>query len=70
MKEIRKEKNEKRKGKFYTEEEKAEKRAKKLEQDKIREKVMWEKLRELNAKFKQIKHHSKEEEKKMSSTIL
>ena len=70
MKQIRKEKNKKRKGKFYTEEEKAEKRAKKLEQDKIREKVMWDKLNELNSKFKQIKQESKEESKKMSATIL
>ena len=31
---------------------------------------MWEKLTELNSKFKQIKDHSKEENKKMSATIL
>ena len=31
---------------------------------------MWEKLNELNAKFKKIKQHSKEEEKKMSVTII
>ena len=70
MKQIRKEKSKKRKGKSYTEEEKAEKRAKKLEQDKIREKVMWDKLNELNSKFKQIKQESKEESKKMSVAIL
>ena len=70
MKEIRKEKNKKRKGKFYSEEEKAEKRAKKLEQDKIKEKFMWDKLSELNSKFKKMKDHSKEETKKMSATIL
>ena len=70
MKEIRKEKNKKRKGKFHSEEEKAEKRSKKLEQDKIKEKFMWEKLSELNSKFKHIKQHSKEEMKKMSATIL
>ena len=70
MKEIRKEKNKKRKGKFYSEEEKAGKRAKKLEQDKIKERFMWEKLSELNSKFKQIKQHTQEENKKMSSTIL
>ena len=70
MKEIRKEKNKKCKGKFYSEEEKAEKLAKKLEQDKIKEKFMWEKLNELNSKFKQMKDHSKQETKKMSATIL
>ena len=31
---------------------------------------MWEKLTELNAKFKQIKKFEKQEEKKMSVTIL
>ena len=31
---------------------------------------MWEKLSELNAKFKQIKQFEKQEEKKMSATIL
>ena len=62
-------KNRKQKGKFYTEEEKAAKLAKKLEEDKIKEKVMWE-LTELNAKFKQIKQFEKQEEKKMSATIL
>ena len=70
MKEIRKKKNKKRKGKFYSEAEKAEKRAKKLEQDKIKEKFMWEKLSDLNSKFKQIKEHSNEENKKMSATVL
>ena len=70
MKEIRKEKDKKRKGKFYSEAEKAEKRAKKLEQDKIKEKFMWEKLSDLNSKFKQIKEHSNEENKKMSATVL
>ena len=70
MKEVRREKNRKRKGKFYTEEEKAAKLAKKLEEDKIKEKVTREKLTELNAKFKQIKQFEKQEEKKMSATIL
>ena len=41
MKEVRREKNRKRNGKFYTEEEKVAKLAKKLEEDKIKEKVMW-----------------------------
>ena len=70
MKEVRQEKNKKQKGNFYSKEEKAEKCAKKLEQDKIKEKFMWEKLSKLNSKFKQINQHSKEETKKMSSTIL
>ena len=70
MKEIQKEKNKKRKGTFYSETEKAEKRAKKLEQDKIKEKFMWEKLSKLTSKFKQIKKHEKDEIKKMSTTIL
>ena len=70
MKEVQKEKNKKWKGKFYSEAEKAEKLAKKLEQVRIKEKFMWEKLTELNSKFKQIKDHSKEENKKMSATIL
>ena len=66
MKEIHREKNRKRKGKF-TEEEKAAKTAKKLEQNKIKEKVMWGKLNELNTKFKGIKKHKKEEKKNMSA---
>ena len=70
MKEIRKEKNKKCKGKFYSEEKKAEKRAKNLEQDKIKEKFMWENLGELNSKFKQMKQHAKGETKKISLTIL
>ena len=70
MKEIRKEKNKKQNGTFYSEAEKAEKRAKKLEQDKVKKKFMWEKLSELNSKFKQIMEHEKDETKKMSATIL
>ena len=70
MKEIRKEKNKKQKGTFYSEAEKAEKHAKKLEQDKVKKKFMWEKLSELNSKFKQIMEHEKDETKKMSATIL
>ena len=31
---------------------------------------MWEKLNELNNTFKTIKQHSKEQEKKMSATVL
>ena len=70
MKEVRREKNRKWKEKFYTEEEKAAKLAKKLEEDRIKEKVMWEKINELNAKFKQIKQFKKEEEKKILAPIL
>ena len=70
MKEIRKEKNKTQNGTFYSEAEKAEKRAKKLEQDKVKKKFMWEKLSELNSKFKQIMEHEKDETKKMSATIL
>ena len=57
-------------GKFYKEEEKAAKLAKKLEENKIKKKVMWEKLTELNAKFKKIKQFKKHEEKNVSATIL
>ena len=52
-----------------SDEQKAEKRAKKIELDKIKEKQMWEKLNELNSKLKTIKQ-SKKQEKKMSATIL
>ena len=68
MKELRQEKNRKRKGK-YTEEEKAAKTSKKIELNKVKEKAMWEKLNKLNNKFKDIKKHEKEE-KKMSSFTL
>ena len=70
MKEVRREKNRKWKEKFYTEEEKAAKLAKKLEEDRRKEMVMWEKINELNAKFKQIKQFKKEEEKKILAPIL
>ena len=69
MKEIRRKKNRKRKGKF-SEEEKAAKTAKKLEQNKIKEKVMWEKLDELNKNCKDLKEHEKEEKKKMSALSI
>ena len=66
-----KEKNRKRRAaKKQTAEEKAAKQAKKLEQDKFKESEMWEKLNELNNKFKTIKQQSKKDEKKMSATIL
>ena len=63
------EKNRKRNEKF-TEEEKAAKTAKKLEQNKLKEKAMWEKLNELNTKFKNIKEHDKDEKRKMSALTV
>ena len=63
------EKNRKRNEKF-TEEEKAAKTAKKLEQNKLKEKAMWEKLNELNTKFKNIKEHEKDEKRKMSALTV
>ena len=66
MKEIRCKKIRKQKGKF-SEEEKATKTAKKREQNKTKEKVMWEKLNELNKNCKDLKEHKKEEKKKMSA---
>lgn len=69
MKEIRHEKIRKQKGKF-SEEEKATKTAKKREQNKTKEKVMWEKLNELNKNCKDLKQHEKEEKKKMSALSI
>ena len=62
-------KNKRRALEKLSDEKKAKKRAKKIELDKIKEKQMWEKLSELNSKFKTIKQ-SKKQEKKMSATIL
>ena len=41
----------------------------KLEEDKVKESEMWNRLNELNSKFKKI-NEWKKESKKMSSTIL
>ena len=49
--------------------ENAEKKAKKQEDNKLKESEMWDKLNELNSKFKTIKQ-SRKDEKKMSATIL
>ena len=43
---------------------------KKTENNKEKEKVMWEKLDALNKKFKDIKKHERAGEKKMSATIV
>ena len=49
--------------------ENAEKKAKKQEDNKLKESEMWDKVNELNSKFKTIKQ-SRKDEKKMSATIL
>ena len=54
-----KEKNRRRALEKLSDEQKAEKRAKKIELDKIKEKQMWEKLNELNSKFKTIEQSKK-----------
>ena len=41
----------------------------KLEADKLKESEMWNRLNELNSKFKKV-HKSKKESKKISSTVL
>ena len=43
---------------------------KKTADNKEKEKQMWEKLGELNKKFKDIKKHERAEDKKMSATIV
>ena len=43
---------------------------KKTENNKEKEKAMWEKLDELNKKLKDIKKHERAGEKKMSATIV
>ena len=51
------------------EKKRAEKRQLKLEDDKVKEGEMWNRLNELNTEFKKIKQ-AKKDEKKISSTIL
>ena len=51
------------------EELKIKRRKEKLEEDKVKEGEMWNRLNELNSKFKKI-NESKKESKKMSSTVL
>ena len=53
----------------HAEKERAEKRQLKLEDDKVKESEMWNRLNELNTEFKKIKQ-AKKDEKKISSTIL
>ena len=43
---------------------------KKTENNKEKEKAMWEKLNELNKKLKDIKKHERAGEKKVSATIV
>ena len=43
---------------------------KKTVENKEKEKQMWEKLGELNKKFKGIKKHERAKDKKMSATIV
>ena len=62
LKQIRREKNKKRKA--MLDEEQSDKKQKKLDDNKVIERAMWEKLDELNKKFKDIKKHEKQEEKK------
>ena len=47
-----------------SDEEQNAKKQKKLDENKAKERTMWEKLDELNKKFKDIKKHEKQEEKK------
>ena len=51
------------------EELKIKRRKEKLEENKVKESEMWNRLNELNSKFKKI-NESKKESKKMSSTVL
>ena len=51
------------------EELKIKRRKEKLEENKVKESEMWNRLNELNSKFKKI-DESKKESKKMSSTVL
>ena len=46
------------------------KKQKKLDDNKVIERAMWEKLDKLNKKFKDIKKHEKQEEEKMSATVV
>ena len=51
-------------------EERNAKKQKKLDDNKVIERAMWEKLDKLNKKFKDIKKHEKQEEEKMSATVV
>ena len=69
IKEQQCEKNRKRKQQF-SDEERLVKLQKKTVENKEKEKQMWEKLGELNKKFKGIKKHERAKDKKMSATIV
>ena len=69
IKEQQREKNRKRKPQV-SDEERLAKLQKKTADNKEKEKQMWEKLGELNKKFKDIKKHERAEDKKMSATIV
>ena len=69
IKEQQREKNRKRKPQV-SDEERLAKLQKKTADNKEKEKQMWEKLGELNKKFKDIKKHERVEDKKMSATIV
>ena len=69
IKEQQREKNRKRKQQV-SDEERLAKLQKKTAHNKEKEKQMWEKLGELNKKFKDIKKHERAEDKKMSATIV
>ena len=70
IKEMRREKNKKRKAQISDEERLAKIQKKKTENNKEKEKVMWEKLDSLKKKFKDIKKHERAGEKKISATIV
>ena len=69
IKEQQREKNRKRKQQF-SDEERLVNLQKKTVENKEKEKQMWEKLGELNKKFKNIKKHEEAKDKKMSATIV
>ena len=69
IKEQQREKNRKRKQQV-SEEERLIKLQKKTADNKEKEKQIWEKLGELNKKFKEIKKHECAEDRKVSATIV
>ena len=68
LKRILREKNKKRNA--MSNEERNAKKQKKLDDNKMKERAMWEKLDELNKTFNDIKKHEKQEEKEMSATVI
>ena len=53
-----------------SDEEQNAKKQKQLDDNKVKERAMWEKLDELNKIFRDIKKHEKQEEKTMSATVV